>query len=340
MTISKKEVWYALKETIVGDKKTRENLLKIKKDIIKEYIESIKKDNPNIEDIDDSLEDYLINDGSFEDIFQDVLKWYWLSFLLPESIDNLNKVKEKISSIQKIPTSEELSSLKSEIMSIKLQTNTVSTQQDQESQITKQSHQSSWNHNSRQSSQIATWIATWTVVSSIHETLDWEPVEGSAEVWEAKEIELKKRMNWLFPEWVPQTEKQMKKYLTKIKVPIITENWKTKKLKLYVHKKLANEYKAIFEEMKEAWIKVNPDTTACFNWRKMRKWSKMSHHSYWTAIDVNWDVNWWVYWKTDKSSPYFNDQATVEIRKKHGFYWWWDRSAKSNDPMHFTYMNA
>ena len=338
MAISKKEVWYALKETIAGDKETREKLLEVKKDIVKEYIESIKKDNPNIEDINESLEDYLINDGSFEDIFQDAFKWYWLSFLLPESIDNLNKVKEKISSIQKIPTSEELSSLKSEIMNIKLQTNTSTTQ---ESQIShQQSHQSSWNHNSRQYSHVATWVTAWTVVSSIHEASDWESVEGSAEVWEAKEIELKKRMDRLFPEWVPQTEKQMKRYLTKIKVPILTENWKTKKLKLYVHKKLANEYKAIFEEMKEAWIKVNPDTTACFNRRKMRKSSKMSHHSYGTAIDVNRDVNWWVYWKTDSSSPYFNDQATVEIRKKHGFYRWWDRSTRNNDPMHFTYMNA
>ena len=44
MAISKKEVWYALKETIAGDKETREKLLEVKKDIVKEYIESIKKD--------------------------------------------------------------------------------------------------------------------------------------------------------------------------------------------------------------------------------------------------------------------------------------------------------
>lgn len=335
--VSSKEVWYALKETVSGDKKTRNKLLKIKKDIVKEYITSVKKDNPNIEGIDDSLEDFLINDGSFEDIFHDALKGYRLSILLPESIDNLNKVKEKISSIHEIPTSEELTSLKTEIMGIKLQTNTDPTQQ---SQVTQQSQQIQSNNNSTWNNHIVTWSTTWTIASSVYETSDWESLEGSAEVWEAKRIELNQRMHRLFPEWVPQTEKQMKKYLTKIKVPILTENWKTKKLKLYVHKKLAKEYEAIFKEMYDNHIPVDPDTTACFNRRKMRKSSKMSHHSYGTAIDVNRDVNWWVYWKTDSSSPYFNNQATVEIRKKHGFYWWWDRSARNNDPMHFTYMNA
>ena len=147
-------------------------------------------------------------------------------------------------------------------------------------------------------------------------------------------------MEWLFPEWVPQTEKQMKKYLEKIKVPIRNPKWKEKTLKLYVHKKLANEYKAIFQEMFDKWIPVNPKSTACFNRRKMRRWRKMSHHSYWTALDVNWDVNGGVYGPTVKSSPYYNDQATVDIWKKHGFYWWGDWSSRSNDPMHFTYMNA
>lgn len=330
----KNEIWYALKETIYGDKETRENLLNIKKNIVKEYIEHYKIDEKiNDPETKEELENFLTNDGSFEDIINDTFRKYSLSFSwLWEYMGNLNKVRELICSIQNIPTSEELNSLKSEIMSIDPQTNTQSAQ-------TQQSwdQETDWN-------QIATWAATWaaawTIASSIDETTDWESTEGSAEIGEAKEVELKQRINWLFPEWVPQTEKQMKKYLTKIKVPIITENWKTKKLKLYVHKKLANEIKAIFEEMKEAWIKINPDTTACFNWRKMRKWKKMSHHSYGTAIDVNRDVNGWVYWKTDNSSPYFNDQATVDIWKKHWFYWWWDRSAKNNDPMHFTYMNA
>ena len=161
----------------------------------------------------------------------------------------------------------------------------------------------------------------------------------SARVWEAKEVPLKQRMEWLFPAWVPQTKKKMQQYIEKIEVPIRNPKWKEKTLKLHVHKKLANEYKAIFQEMFDKWIPVNPKKTACFNRRKMRKWKKMSHHSYASAIDVNRDVNGWVYGKTDKNSPYYNNLATVDIRKKHGFYWWWDWSKNYNDPMHFTYMN-
>jgi hypothetical protein len=132
----------------------------------------------------------------------------------------------------------------------------------------------------------------------------------------------------------------MKKYITKIKVPILTANWKKKKLTLHVHKKLANEYKAIFQEMYDRKIPVNPDKTWWYNWRKMRRWKKLSHHSYGSAVDVNWDVNGWVYGTTDRNSPYYNGNDTVAIRKKHGFYRWWDWSARSDDPMHFTYMNG
>lgn len=119
---SEKEVWYALKEAIFSDDETKERLIEIKKDIINEYINHIKEEKPAIEDIDAPLKEYLINDGSIEDIFQDIFRECWLSILLPKSIDNLNKVKDKISSMQKIPTSEELSWLKSEILSIHLKT--------------------------------------------------------------------------------------------------------------------------------------------------------------------------------------------------------------------------
>lgn len=312
-----KELWDSIKETFFTDDETKEKLMEIKKSIAKEYIEEIKKWNKKVEKSEKMLENYLINNESFKDKLKNTFRWFVLSIKFKKDIDTIKKVKEKISSIKETTTEEELSSLKSEIMNLKPEIDA-----DQQSQTTQQN----------------SWETTWT--SSVDNSTDLEDTEWSAQVGEAKEVELKQRMQWLFPEWVPQTEKEMKKYLTKIKVPIITESWKSKKLTLHVHKKLSKEYIAIFEDMKNSWIKVNPDTTACFNWRKMRRWKKMSHHSYGTAIDVNRDVNWWVYWKTDKNSPYFNDQACVNIWKKHGFYRWWDWSSKSNDPMHFTYMNA
>ena len=165
------------------------------------------------------------------------------------------------------------------------------------------------------------------------------PHLDSAPLWQAKEVPLSKRKEWLFPNWVPETQAEMLKYITKIKVPIHTPNGK-KDLTLNIHKKLANEYQAIFQEMCDKKIPVNPSSTWWFNRRKMRKWSKMSHHSYWSAVDLNWDVNGGVYGKTDKESLYFNNEETVNIWKKHGFYRGWDWKKSNNDPMHFTYMNG
>jgi hypothetical protein len=147
-------------------------------------------------------------------------------------------------------------------------------------------------------------------------------------------------MKRLFPEWIPQSKEEMRGHLREIEVLVRTPDWQEDKLKLNIHSKLASEYEAIFKEMYDKNIPVNPKKTWWFCWRKMRKWNKMSHHSYWSAVDVNWDVNGWVYGKTDKSSPYFNGKEMVAIRKKHWFYRWWDRSSNYNDPMHFTYMNA
>ena len=161
-----------------------------------------------------------------------------------------------------------------------------------------------------------------------------------ASAWEAPKIPLKQRMRRLFPSWTPKTKSEVKRYITTVKVPILTLDWKKTTMPLTIHKKLSNEYIAIFQDMCDAGIKTDPKVTWGFNRRRMRKWSQMSHHSYWSAVDLNWNVNWWVYWKTDTTSPYFNDEKCVNIRKKHWFYRWWDWSKNYDDPMHFTYMNA
>ena len=53
----------------------------------------------------------------------------------------------------------------------------------------------------------------------------------------------------------------MLKYITKIRVPIYTPDGKKKELNLNIHKKLANEYQAIFQEMCDKKIPVNPAST-------------------------------------------------------------------------------
>lgn len=157
--------------------------------------------------------------------------------------------------------------------------------------------------------------------------------------WEKLVVDKEERKKFLFPDWLPKTKEEMEsKYLVTIKVPILDWQWNTQEKELQVHKKLANSYIAVFKELVSNWIKVDGSVTWAYCRRKMRKWSKMSEHSYWTAIDINWSYNWGVYGKTDPNSIYYNNQTTVEIFKKYWFAWWWDRSDNYDDPMHFTYM--
>lgn len=128
------EIWNTVKEAFFSDDEIEEKLLEVKKSIAKEYISEIKKWNQDIEDHEDLIENYLINDWSVEDTFKDVFRWCFLSITFPEVMDNLKKVKEKISSITESTTEESLSSLKSEIMNLKLHETTWSeTQQSIES---------------------------------------------------------------------------------------------------------------------------------------------------------------------------------------------------------------
>lgn len=62
-------------------------------------------------------------------------------------------------------------------------------------------------------------------------------------------IPVAERMKWLFPKGTPKTELDMQPYLTQIEVSIYTTKKQKSKMTLTVHKKLAQEITAVFEEM-------------------------------------------------------------------------------------------
>ena len=302
--------------------KTNNELNQLKRETIERIVEKMKENNQDdafLQVWKDLVVDYLLDEWEWSDKVNDFFLWIGID-LLSSSADQLKDLREKIKNSN---TKEELETLEKSVIE------NLNNSWDDQTQ--------SWTSGSWSSGAAASW---WSSSSESVDSSDIEVSVDSGKIWEAKEVPLKQRMRRLFPDWVPTKEKEMRKYITKIKVPILTANWKKKKLTLHIHKKLANEYKAIFQEMYDRKIPVNPEKTWWYNWRKMRRWKKLSHHSYWSAVDVNWDVNGWVYGKTDKNSPYYNDQAMVNIWKKHGFYRWWDWSTRSDDPMHFTYMNG
>lgn len=167
--------------------------------------------------------------------------------------------------------------------------------------------------------------------STLHET--------EVGVWIAPKIPLKLRMWRLFPDWIPQNEKEMDKYLTYIKVPVYTVNW-IKQKTLRIHKKLKNEAMAAFKELANKKFLVKDDEVWSAYWRKKRDKDEQSIHSYGSAIDINSWANGWIHRKTDKKSPYCITPQFAAVMKKHGFYRGWDRSAEREDPMHFSYTDS
>lgn len=160
---------------------------------------------------------------------------------------------------------------------------------------------------------------------------------------DGSKVPLAKRMKWLFPNGIPTTEKEMQPYLTQVEVSIYTTKKKKGKMILTVHKKLANEITAIFEEMANSNFPIDPSCTAGYSWRNMASdKNKISYHSYGSVVDVNWVHNGATYtdwpYKPGKDKLAVTKKV-VNIWKKHGFYWGGDWSSAYFDPMHFTYTN-
>ena len=94
----------------------KKQLLEVKQWIAEEYIDKMVKDKPALFPFKEQVKEYLVNDWWVKDVFLDIFRQHWLSIFLPDQIDNLNYVKEKLSWIKEIPTADALSALKTEIM--------------------------------------------------------------------------------------------------------------------------------------------------------------------------------------------------------------------------------
>ena len=280
-------------------------LQQLKRETLWKIIDEKKKDDIALYIWKESVINYLLDEDENKfKIWRFFKRIFFRTFF--KSIKELEKISEDI---KKCDTKNELKNLEQSII------NWINTHENE-----------NWHHNSHES----------------YNNTHANEYPESARVWEAKEIPNNEtaRMKWLFPEWIPQREEQMKKYLITIKVPAYTTNWNVISKDLTVHKKLANEISAVFNEMCNVRFPIN--TAWCYSWRYVvgSTTNKRSQHSYWSAIDINWGVNWWGldnYWPDDPSSPYHITDEIVKIWERHWFNRWWRRNKK--DPMHFSYIN-
>lgn len=167
-------------------------------------------------------------------------------------------------------------------------------------------------------------------------------IYGNVAGEEASGIPVAERMNWLFPEGVPQSAGEMSRYLQTVTIPIVDTLGTESTMQLTVHKNVASNVINIFTELKSKGFPVRATDTAAYCWRNMVSGNNRSAHSYGVAIDVNWTSNPMV----GKTGGYYQPgidkysitQEVVNVFTKYGFYWGGNWTS-SKDYMHFSYIN-
>jgi hypothetical protein len=156
----------------------KEQLSEVRQWIADEYINKLVKENPAMLALKDQIKDYLVNEWWVKDVFLDIFRQHWLSILIPDQMDNLNFVKEKLSWIKEIPTSDALSELKSEIIDGHVLANPATTSNPADAS----QWETTWSE--------STWSeTTWS------ETASSEPM--SREWWEVASQAVPEHVDWL-----------------------------------------------------------------------------------------------------------------------------------------------
>ena len=175
-----------------------------------------------------------------------------------------------------------------------------------------------------------------------------EEMVMNAKAGEAAKVPYEQKRSYLFPGGIyPTNALEMEKYKTTISVPIYDEHGNKTTMNLTVHKKLAAEFKAIFEDMYKEKFPIKSSSTCAYVWKNIIGSGTVSQHSYGAAIDVNWNDNPCFYnTNIDVTNGYLGyqpgknkysvTQKVINIWKAHGFYWGGDWSGKK-DTMHFSY---
>jgi hypothetical protein len=187
----------------------------------------------------------------------------------------------------------------------------------------------------------------------IRTEMTWPEISSNAiaDVGGVANVAPDQKLNFLFPNGVPNSESQMSAYITVIQVETLDAKGNAKTRNLTVHKSLAAAYQAIFKEIKEAGFGITSEFYA-YGWREMATGSgSRSHHSYGVAVDMNVTENYMIsskgkvvagsFWRPcpgANCSPLsiVPNGPVVKAFEKYGFTWGGNWSS-SKDYMHFSY---
>lgn len=314
MTTLLEWVWNEIKDVLwIWNDSIQEELLNVKRQIASEYVNNIKKENPIIEMMEENLLDYLVNEWRVEDVFKDIFRWTRLSILLPESIDKLNSIKEKLSSLTEVPTSDQLASLKDEIINVWSLTTT----------------ENAWStingsNNSSTTQNTSTWHTTYSASTS----------QNHYELWDSSEIldSEKEFVNAVFQKASSQIGVKYQRAGTKPETWFDCSwlrNWAFKEVWIKFKSRMTAHW------FSDANVNIHKDKVQVwdFMFRDQKPWSK-KHNSIYHIEMVIWKPytkNWKTYVKTLWSSTDTRDDRWnyvgngVRIReremKDYRHYW-------------------
>ncbi len=149
----------------------------------------------------------------------------------------------------------------------------------------------------------------------------------------------------VFPNGIPTTQNEIRKYLITIEVPITTKSGAKKTTKVTVHQAIAEDLKQVLQKAQDAGFKVYE--VQGFNWRSISGSSTISQHALGLAVDINVKENYCVYpngkvdagsfWNPDENEYSIPKNGTlVNAFKAIGWGWGGNWSSKK-DYMHFSY---
>ena len=165
----------------------------------------------------------------------------------------------------------------------------------------------------------------------------------------------------MFPNGIPSTESEVKKYLTTIDVPITKKDGTKTTTKLTLHKDFANDVKKVFQIAQDNGFKIYD--AYCYSWRNVAGSSTKSAHSYGLACDINPKENYCYcissfstctiknpttgktdlcydgWWKPGIDEYSMAEDSSI-VRAFYSIGWGWGGNWKSKkDYMHFSYTN-
>ena len=175
---------------------------------------------------------------------------------------------------------------------------------------------------------VATTVATWAVAEEVYNMSDMKAegtdnyfkiLSGSSDI-QIKNIDAKKTIE---QQLIPCT------FFGK---------------KITINKYIAPRLEQVEKEIKSSGIKYPIESIWGYNRRNVSGWKSVSYHALWLALDINPAKNPYV--KTQRPDiPTDMPKEFVDIFKKNGFVWWWDRWNQDRktwetykaDAMHFQF---